>query len=173
MNVRPRLGDWRVAIVVVETSDQATLSAADAATLTQMLRDEIFTGVARGGVIESTRLFFAAVSSNNLNLVDAGILTPVRLPNAWDTYVAPDMTTGRTQGDGLPNFSHGRRRRDRATEPRSRGSRAAAAARPRHGRLAHLRAAVDPRRRGVGLPRPTPVAVRHAPGWLPAELHRR
>ena len=105
MNVRPRLGDWRVGIVVVETSDQATLSAADAATLTQTLRDEVFTGVARGGVIESTRQYYAATSSNNLNLVEAGILTPVRLPNAWDTYVAPNMTTGRTQGDGLPNFS--------------------------------------------------------------------
>lgn len=105
MNVRPRLGDWRVAVVVVETDDQATLSAADATALTQMLRDEIFTGVNRGGVIESTRQYFAAVSSNQLNLVDAGILVPVRLPNDWDTYVAPNMTTGRTQGDGLPNFS--------------------------------------------------------------------
>ncbi|MET0859514.1 MAG: hypothetical protein ABW091_00665 [Microbacterium sp.] len=105
MNVRPRVGNWRVAIVVVETSDQTTLSATDAATLTQSLRDEVFTGVARGGVVESTRLYYAATSSNKLNLVEAGILTPIRLPNAWDTYVTPDMTTGRTQGDGLPNFS--------------------------------------------------------------------
>jgi M6 family metalloprotease-like protein len=120
MNVRPRLGDWRVGVVVVETDDQPTLSAADAATMTQMLREEIFTGVVRGGVTESTRLFFAAISSNNLNLVEAGILTPVRLPNAWDTYAAPNMTTGRTLGDGLTGFSQAavaeivRQNRDRA-----------------------------------------------------------
>ncbi|MBO0980159.1 hypothetical protein [Microbacterium sp. SD291] len=103
MDVRPRLGDWRVAIVVVETSDQATLTAAEAATLTQTLRDEVFTGVVRGGVTESSRLFYDAVSSGRLNLVDAGIVVPVRLPNQWDTYVTSDAG-GETGTDGLPIF---------------------------------------------------------------------
>ena len=105
MNVRPRLGAYRVGVVVVETADQATLTNAAAATLAQTLRDEVFTGVARGGVTESTRLFFDAVSSGSLNLVDAGVVVPVRLPNNWDSYVAPNATTGRTAGDGLSNFS--------------------------------------------------------------------
>ena len=105
MNVRPRLGAYRVGVVVVETADQATLTNAAATTLAQNLRDEVFTGVARGGVTESTRLFFEAVSSGSLNLVDAGVVVPVRLPNNWDSYVAPNVTTGRTAGDGLSNFS--------------------------------------------------------------------
>lgn len=111
VDVRPRRGRYRVAVVVVETSDQTTLSAADAAALTQTLRDEVFTGVNRGGVVESSRLYFTAVSDGALDLVEAGIVVPVRLPNRWDQYVATgtqngvNTTTGRTQGDGLPNFS--------------------------------------------------------------------
>lgn len=105
MDVRPRLGAYRVAVVVVETSDQPTLAAADATALAQSLRDEVFTGVVRGGVTESTRLYYDAVSSGLLNLVDAGVIVPVRLPNTWDSYVAPNTTTGRTLGDGLSNFS--------------------------------------------------------------------
>lgn len=103
-DVRPRRGDWRVAVVVVETADQPTLSAADATALETELRDEVFSGVNRGGVVESTRLYYREVSDNQLNLVEAGIVVPVRLPNNWDSYVTPGAT-GRTQGDGLSNFS--------------------------------------------------------------------
>lgn len=105
VDVRPRRGDYRVAVVVVETSDLPTLSAGDAAALAQSLREEVFTGVNRGGVLESSRLYFRATSDQALNLVDAGVIVPVRLPNTWDDYVDPNTMTGRTQGDGLPNFT--------------------------------------------------------------------
>ncbi|SBS74910.1 CARDB domain-containing protein [uncultured Microbacterium sp.] len=104
LDVRPRRGDYRVAVLLVETDDQATLTAAEVTALTQTLRQEIFTGVMRGGVLESTRLYYDAVSDGQLNLVEAGIIVPVHLPNDWDDYVDPEAT-GRTQGDGLSNFT--------------------------------------------------------------------
>lgn len=103
-DVRPRRGDWRVAVVVAETADQTTLSVADATALENALRAEVFTGVNRGGVVESTRLYYAEASDSQLNLVEAGIVVPVRLPNNWDSYVTPEAS-GRTQGDGLSSFS--------------------------------------------------------------------
>jgi hypothetical protein len=84
-----------VAIVVVETNDAAALSAADAATLRTTLQDEVF-----GVMVESTRNYFRDTSSNQHDIINAGVIGPLRLDNDWDTYVpeAKIKTTGSTEG---------------------------------------------------------------------------
>jgi hypothetical protein len=105
LGVTPALGRKNVAVVIAETNDVAALSAADQATLRTAWQNEVFDGVLRGGVLESARRYWGDVSRGLLDLVNAGVLGPVRLPNNWASYATGvDTTTGQT--DGWENFAN-------------------------------------------------------------------
>ena len=99
LGVTPALGTRNVAVVILETNDSTALSAADQATLRTEWLDEVFNGVTRGGVVESTRNYWRDVSEGRLDLANAGVVGPIRLPNAWASYgTSISMTTGQTDG---------------------------------------------------------------------------
>ncbi|WIE50666.1 hypothetical protein [Pseudomonas sp. GM17] len=97
--VTPVIGDRRVAIVILETTDITALSIADQTVLRTTWQNEVFDGVSRGGVLESARRYWRDVSDNQMDLVNAGVIGPIRLTNNWDSYgTAINTTTGRTDG---------------------------------------------------------------------------
>ncbi|MGV9336504.1 hypothetical protein [Nocardia sp. NPDC003726] len=99
LSVRPVLGTYRVAIVIAETSDNPALSNAGQAALRSLWEDEVFNGVARGGVLESARGYWRDVSDSQIDLVNAGVVGPVRLANNWASYATQvNTTTGQTDG---------------------------------------------------------------------------
>ena len=99
LGVTPALGTKNVAVVILETNDSTALSAADQATMRTEWRNEVFDGVTRGGVVESTRNYWRDVSEGRLDLANAGVVGPIRLPNNWASYgTSISMTTGQTDG---------------------------------------------------------------------------
>lgn len=99
LDVTPALGTKNVAVVVLETNESTALSAADQAALRTAWRNEIFDGVTRNGVVESTRNYWRDVSDNQVDLADAGVVGPIRLPNNWASYGTNiNTTTGQTDG---------------------------------------------------------------------------
>ena len=69
IDVHPTHGRRRVAVVLAETSDQPALGAGAAATLRTAWQNEVFDGVTRGGVLESARRYWRAVSDDQIDLV--------------------------------------------------------------------------------------------------------
>jgi hypothetical protein len=99
LSVTPVLGNKNVAVVIAETSDSTALSAAAQTTLRDAWQDEVFDGVVRGGVTESARIYWNDVSAGRMDLVNAGVVGPLRLPNAWASYATSvNATTGQTDG---------------------------------------------------------------------------
>jgi hypothetical protein len=88
--VTPVLGNRNVGVVIVETNDSTALSATDQATLRTAWQNEVFDGVTRGGVLESARRYWRDVSGNQMDLVNTGIVGPVRLANNWASYGTAD-----------------------------------------------------------------------------------
>lgn len=99
LGVTPALGTKNVGVVILETTDTAALSATDQGALRTEWRDEVFDGVTRGGVVESTRAYWRDVSEGRLDLADAGVVGPLRLANGWGSYATSvNATTGKTDG---------------------------------------------------------------------------
>lgn len=90
LSVTPVLGDRNVGVVIVETNDSTALSAADQGALRTTWQNEVFDGVLRGGVLESTRRYWHDVSGNQMDLLNAGIVGPIRLANNWMSYATAD-----------------------------------------------------------------------------------
>ena len=63
----------------------------------------MFDGVLRGGVLESARRYWNDVSDGRMDLVNAGVVGPIRLTGNWATY-ASDVNTGTGQTDGWEAF---------------------------------------------------------------------
>lgn len=95
----------RVAIVTAETNDAVALSAADTATLHTNLQNEVFDGVMRGGVLESSRNYFRDASNHQHDIINDGIIGTIRLTNNWDSYVSPGQIKVDGQTDGIAEFS--------------------------------------------------------------------
>jgi M6 family metalloprotease-like protein len=99
LSVTPVLGNRNVAVVLTETNDSTALSAAAQATLRTEWTNEVFDGVMRGGVLESSRRYWRDVSGNQMDLVNAGVVGPIRLANNWTDYGTNiNATTGQTDG---------------------------------------------------------------------------
>jgi hypothetical protein len=99
LSVTPVLGNKNVAVVIAETSDSTALSAAAQTALRGTWQDEVFDGVVRGGVTESARIYWNDVSAGRMDLINAGVLGPIRLPNNWAFYGRDiNATTGQTDG---------------------------------------------------------------------------
>lgn len=96
--VTPVLGNRQVAVVIAETTDVTGLSTTQAMGLRGRWTDEIFDGVNRAGVLESVRNYWRDVSGNKMDLVNAGVVGPIRLPKNWASYGTADATTGQTNG---------------------------------------------------------------------------
>ena len=98
LNVVPQRGKRKVAVVVVESSDVTALSGADQATLRTEWTNEIFDGVVRDGVTESTRAYYRDVSDGVLDLENAGVVGVTRLTGTWASYAptVDDASTGKT-----------------------------------------------------------------------------
>ena len=92
LSVTPVLGNRNVAVVITETSDRTALSAADQATLRTAWQNEVFDGVLRGGVLESARRYWRDVSDDQMDLVNAGVVGPIRLASPWASYGTADAT---------------------------------------------------------------------------------
>jgi hypothetical protein len=103
LSVTPVLGNKNVAVVIAETSDSTALSASDQATLRDAWQDEVFDGVVRGGVTESAGIYWNDVSAGRMDLINAGVVGPIRLPNNWASY-ATDVDTSTGQTDGWEGF---------------------------------------------------------------------
>ncbi|MGB3675099.1 MAG: hypothetical protein WA988_11715, partial [Candidatus Nanopelagicales bacterium] len=99
INVHPAVGTRNVAVVILETTDIATLSAADAQSLRTRLQNEVFDGVTRGGVDESAAGYWNDVSNGQLTLLNAGVVGPIRLANGWGSYVSANRISA-TDGEG-------------------------------------------------------------------------
>ncbi|SDO86836.1 M6 family metalloprotease domain-containing protein [Klenkia soli] len=97
LDVHPTVGQRRVAVVLVETTDLDPLADADAAVLRDTWRAEVFDGVLHGGVTESAAIYWHEVSDHQLTLVDAGVVGPLRLGSAWDAITTAD-STGKSEG---------------------------------------------------------------------------
>lgn len=99
LSVTPALGQHRVAVVIAESSDSTALTSAGGATLRAAWQNEVFDGVNRAGVLESARHYWNDVSGGRIDLVDAGVIGPVRLANPWASYATGvKTTTGKTDG---------------------------------------------------------------------------
>ena len=100
LSVTPVLGDRNVGVVIVETSDSTALSAAEQAALRTEWQNEVFDGVTRNDVLESARRYWRDVSEEQMDLVNAGIVGPIRLANNWMSYGTADASgqTGRLGG---------------------------------------------------------------------------
>lgn len=99
LSVTPVLGNRNVAVVIVETTDITTLGAAAQATLRTEWQDEVFDGVNRGGVLESARAYWNDVSDGRMDIVNAGVVGPIRLANNWASYATDvNATSGQTNG---------------------------------------------------------------------------
>ncbi len=100
LDVVPQRGTRNVAVVIVEPSDVTALSAAQQATLRTEWQDEVFDGVVRDGVTESTRDYYRDVSDGALDLRNAGVVGVVRLTGTWAGYAptVANATTGQTDG---------------------------------------------------------------------------
>ena len=103
LSVTPVLGDRNVAVAIAETSDSTALSGADQGALRTAWQDEVFDGVLRGGVLESSRRYWNDVSDGRMDLVNAGVVGPIRLAGNWATY-ASDVDAGTGQTDGWEAF---------------------------------------------------------------------
>lgn len=112
LNVIPATGTRRIAILLVDTSDQRY--TADATEL-QGHRDrwlnEVFNGVVDGGVTRSVRILFREMSLNRFD-ISAQVFGPVNLPGTWSDYFNDDGSRkgglGQacvTAGDSLIDFS--------------------------------------------------------------------
>lgn len=90
VNVVPATGTRRLAVLLVDTSDQRY--STDAPTV-QGFRDrwmdELINGVVEGGVTRSVRQFFREVSYNTFD-ISAQVFGPVQLPGAWSDYFVMD-----------------------------------------------------------------------------------
>lgn len=124
LSVTPALGTKNVAVVITETNDITALSAADASNLRTEWQNEVFDGVLRNGVVESTAAFWSDVSDGRLSLANAGVLGPVRLPNNWASY-GTSINTMTGQTDGWEGFA-----RAVVADLRSQNEAAAAAGNP-------------------------------------------
>jgi hypothetical protein len=91
--------------VILETSDATALSAADEAALRTRLQDGIFDGVPLGGGSESTNAYFREVSQGVFNMVNAGVIGPIRLPNTWAAYSPAVVNAALNQWNGLEPFA--------------------------------------------------------------------
>ena len=99
LGVTPALGTKNVAVVIVETNDSTALSAADQGALRTEWLNEVFDGVTRDGVVESSRGYWRDVSEGRLDLSNAGIVGPIRLADNWASYGTTINTmTGKTDG---------------------------------------------------------------------------
>jgi M6 family metalloprotease-like protein len=89
-NVIPATGTRRIAVLLVDTSDQRYTT--DATTL-QGFRDrwmnELINGVVDGGVTRSVRQYFREVSYNTFD-ISAQVFGPVQLPGAWSDFFVMD-----------------------------------------------------------------------------------
>ena len=111
----------------------------------------------RNGVLESARRYSDEVSDGDLDLVNAGVVGPVRLAKAWASYATADAT-GQTNGwRAVRPAAH---RRIRAQNEAAGGRRSTAGGRPDDRRLDRARAALPARPRGMN-PGPLRVAQRH------------
>jgi M6 family metalloprotease-like protein len=90
VNVVPASGTRRIAVLLVDTSDQRY--STDAPTV-QGFRDrwmdELIDGVVDGGVTRSVRQYFREVSYNTFD-ISAQVFGPVQLPGDWDDYFVLD-----------------------------------------------------------------------------------
>lgn len=105
-NVRiyPQLGPRRVAIAILETSDNPALSAADAATLRTRLQNQVFDGVGGAGT-ESTAAYFREVSHGAFSIVNAGVVGPIQLPNTFAGYGPSVVNSALNRWNGLEPFA--------------------------------------------------------------------
>ena len=157
LSVTPVLGNRNVAVVIAETSDSTALSAADQATLRTAWQNEVFDGVIRDGVLESARRYWRDVSDDQMDLVNAGIVGPIRLANNWASYGTAD-TTGQT--DDWEAFARAAIADIRTQNEARGGGRPAAGGRPHDRRLDRARDPVAARARHE--PGPVRVAERDA-----------
>ena len=90
VNVMPATGTRRIAIILVDSTDQRYTT--DAATL-QGHRDrwinEVFNGAVDGGVTRSVRLLFQEMSLNRFD-ISAQVFGPFNLPGAFSNYLNDD-----------------------------------------------------------------------------------
>jgi M6 family metalloprotease-like protein len=111
VNTIPATGTRRIAVLLVDTSSERfTTNATDLQAHRDRWLDEIFDGVAQGGVTRSTRLFYREVSYNNFDL-SAQVFGPVQLSGTWDDYFNSDGSPKGgfyqacfTAGDGLIDY---------------------------------------------------------------------
>ncbi len=104
VEVYPQFGDRQVAVVILETSDNPALSAADAAALRTRLQNQIFDGVTGGGS-ESTSAYFAEVSHSAFGLANAGVIGPIRLANTFAGYSPAVVDAALNRWNGLEAFA--------------------------------------------------------------------
>jgi M6 family metalloprotease-like protein len=101
VNVRPALGTRRVAVLLVDTSDQRF--STDAPTV-QGFRDrwmnELINGVTDGGVTRSVRTYYREVSNNRFD-ISAQVFGPVQLPGQWSDYFVMDSGGNWAPGGAL------------------------------------------------------------------------
>lgn len=102
LGVTPVDRDRNVAVVITQTTEtpaQPALTAAEQTAMRTTWTDEIFTGVNRGGVMESVRNYWFAVSDDRFDTLNAGVVGPVTLANNWASYATSvNTTTGQTDG---------------------------------------------------------------------------
>jgi hypothetical protein len=102
LDVTPVRSDRNVAVVIAQTTEtpaQPALTNAQQAALRTTWSDEVFTGVNRGGVMESARNYWFAVNGSRFDILNAGVVGPVALANNWASYATEvNATTGQTDG---------------------------------------------------------------------------
>lgn len=112
VNVIPATGTRRIALLLVDTSDQRFDTAAG---VQQGHRDrwinEVINGVTQGGVTRSVRTLYREMSLNRFD-ISGQVFGPVQLPGAWDDYFNSDgsfkvgfMQACVTAGDGLIDYT--------------------------------------------------------------------
>jgi M6 family metalloprotease-like protein len=112
VNVIPATGTRRIALLLVDTSDQRfTADATEQQGHRDRWINEVFNGVATGGVTRSVRLLYQEMSLNRFD-ISAQVFGPVQLPGAWSDYFNDDGSPKGgfdqacvTAGDGLIDFT--------------------------------------------------------------------
>jgi M6 family metalloprotease-like protein len=98
------VGTWKVAIVLLETTDVSPLSDDEATALLTKFENEIFNGVSVSGQVESAAVYHAQMSWQKFHWENVGVVGPVRLSADWNT-VNPVWDTDRNLWRGCLEFS--------------------------------------------------------------------